>query len=78
MKLHHIGIVVPKIKDSIGEITNYIKLETIERWNNKKMGGMMVDFDADKAQVIQWVDDYINSFPESNQIRVKINRILYK
>jgi len=29
MKLHHIGIVVPKIKDSIGEITNYIKLETI-------------------------------------------------
>jgi len=29
MKLHHIGIVVPKIKDSIGEITNYIKFETI-------------------------------------------------
>ena len=29
MKLHHVGIVVPKIKDSIGEITNYIKFETI-------------------------------------------------
>ena len=29
MKLHHIGIVVPKIKDSIGEITNYVKFETI-------------------------------------------------
>jgi len=29
MKLHHIGIVVPKIKDSIGEITNYFKFETI-------------------------------------------------
>ncbi len=29
MKLHHIGIVVPKIKDSIGELTNYIKFETI-------------------------------------------------
>ena len=29
MKLHHIGIVVPKIKDSVGEITNYIKFETI-------------------------------------------------
>ncbi|MGI0027891.1 MAG: VOC family protein [Nitrosopumilaceae archaeon] len=29
MKLHHIGIVVPKIKESIGEITNYIKFETI-------------------------------------------------
>ena len=29
MRLHHIGIVVPKIKDSIGEITNYIKFETI-------------------------------------------------
>ena len=29
MKLHHIGIVVPKIKDSIGEITNYIKFETV-------------------------------------------------
>jgi len=29
MKLHHIGIVVPKIKDSIGEITNYIEFETI-------------------------------------------------
>src|SRR5713226_5596280 len=29
MKLHHIGIVVPKIKGSIGEITNYLKFETI-------------------------------------------------
>ncbi len=29
MKLHHIGIVVSKIKDSIGEITEYIKFETI-------------------------------------------------
>ena len=29
MKLHHIGIVVPKIKESIGEITNFIKFETI-------------------------------------------------
>ena len=29
MKLHHIGIVVPKIIDSIGEITNYLKFETI-------------------------------------------------
>src|SRR5690242_3646220 len=29
MKLHHIGIVVPKINDSIGEITNYIKFDTI-------------------------------------------------
>ena len=29
MKLHHIGIVVPKIKDSIGEVTNYLKFETI-------------------------------------------------
>lgn len=29
MKLHHVGIVVPKIKDSIGEISNYIKFETI-------------------------------------------------
>jgi len=29
MKLHHIGIVVPGIKDSIGDLTNYIKFETI-------------------------------------------------
>ena len=29
MKLHHIGIVVPKINESIGEIANYIKFETI-------------------------------------------------
>ena len=29
MKLHHIGIVVPKIKESIGEISHYIKFETI-------------------------------------------------
>ena len=29
MKLHHIGIVVPKINESIGEITNYLKFETI-------------------------------------------------
>ena len=29
MKLHHIGIVVPKIHDSLGEITKYIKFETI-------------------------------------------------
>lgn len=29
MKLHHVGIVVPKIQDSLGEITKYIKFETI-------------------------------------------------
>jgi methylmalonyl-CoA/ethylmalonyl-CoA epimerase len=29
MKLHHIGIVVPKIEDSIGDLVNYIKFETI-------------------------------------------------
>jgi len=29
MKLHHIGIVVPKIQDSIGEFTKYLKFETI-------------------------------------------------
>lgn len=29
MKLHHIGIVVPKISSSLGEITKYIKFETI-------------------------------------------------
>jgi methylmalonyl-CoA/ethylmalonyl-CoA epimerase len=29
MKLHHIGIVVPKIQDSIGELTKYLKFETI-------------------------------------------------
>ena len=29
MKLHHVGIVVPKIHDSLGEITKYIKFETI-------------------------------------------------
>lgn len=29
MKLHHIGIVVPKIQDSIGELTKYFKFETI-------------------------------------------------
>jgi len=29
MRLHHVGIVVPKIQDSLGEITKYIKFETI-------------------------------------------------
>lgn len=29
MKLHHIGIVVPKIQDSLSEIIAYIKFETI-------------------------------------------------
>ena len=29
MKLHHIGIVVPKIQDSLREITKYIKFESI-------------------------------------------------
>ena len=29
MKLHHIGIVVPRIKDSIGDLVNYIKFETV-------------------------------------------------
>jgi methylmalonyl-CoA/ethylmalonyl-CoA epimerase len=29
MKLHHVGIVVPKIKDSLGEITKFLKFETI-------------------------------------------------
>lgn len=30
MKLHHIGIVVPKIADSLKEISEYIKFEKIE------------------------------------------------
>jgi methylmalonyl-CoA/ethylmalonyl-CoA epimerase len=29
MKLHHIGIVVPKIQDSLGELTKYLDFETI-------------------------------------------------
>lgn len=29
MNLHHIGIVVPKIQDSLGELTKYFKFETI-------------------------------------------------
>lgn len=29
MKLHHIGIVVPKIHDSIGELTKFMKFDTI-------------------------------------------------
>ena len=29
MKLHHIGIVVPKIQDSLGDLTKYFKFETI-------------------------------------------------
>ena len=29
MKLHHIGIVVPKIHDSIGELTKFLKFEII-------------------------------------------------
>ena len=29
MKLHHIGIVVPKIHDSIGELTKFLTFETI-------------------------------------------------
>jgi len=29
MKLHHIGIVVPKIQDSLGELEKYLKFETI-------------------------------------------------
>lgn len=29
MKLHHIGIVVPKIEDSLGELTKFFQFETI-------------------------------------------------
>jgi len=29
MKLHHIGIVVPKIQDSIGELVKFLKFDTI-------------------------------------------------
>jgi methylmalonyl-CoA/ethylmalonyl-CoA epimerase len=29
LKLHHVGIVVPKIQDSLGELTKYLKFETI-------------------------------------------------
>jgi len=29
MRLYHVGIVVPKIHDSLGEITEYIKFEII-------------------------------------------------
>ena len=30
MKLHHIGIVVPKINDSIGDLTKFLKFEKIK------------------------------------------------
>lgn len=29
LKLHHVGIVVPKIQDSLSELTKYLKFETI-------------------------------------------------
>ena len=29
MRLHHIGIVVPRIQESLGELTRYMKFETI-------------------------------------------------
>ena len=29
VKLHHIGLVVPSIRDSIGDLTKYLKFETI-------------------------------------------------
>lgn len=29
MKLHHVGIVVPKIQDSLGELTRFLTFETI-------------------------------------------------
>jgi len=29
LKLHHIGIVVPKITESLGEITKFLKFETV-------------------------------------------------
>ena len=29
MKLHHIGLVVPKINDSIGDLTKFLKFDTI-------------------------------------------------
>ena len=29
MKLHHVGIVVPKIQDSLGELTKFLSFETI-------------------------------------------------
>ena len=29
MKLHHIGIVVPKINDSIGDLTKFLKFDTV-------------------------------------------------
>lgn len=29
MKLHHVGLVVPKIQDSLGELTRYLKFENI-------------------------------------------------
>ncbi len=29
LKLHHVGIIVPKIQDSLGELTKYLKFETI-------------------------------------------------
>ena len=29
MKLHHVGIVVPKIQDSLGELTKFLNFETI-------------------------------------------------
>ena len=29
LKLHHVGIVVPNIQESLGEITKYLKFETV-------------------------------------------------
>ncbi len=41
MRLHHIGIVVPRIKDSVGELANYIKFETIS--NTLPVGSQKVN-----------------------------------
>ena len=41
MRLHHLGIVVPRIRDSIGDLANYMKFETIS--NTMPVGSQKVN-----------------------------------
>jgi len=68
LKLHHIGIVVPKIQDSLGEITKFLKFDNIsvptlidsQRVNIcfLKVGGVSLEF-IEPAEENSPISDFV-------------------
>ena len=66
MILHHIGIVVPKIQDSIGELTKFLKFDTIgipTLIGSQKVNVCFLNMGGSRLELIEPVEE---SSPVSN------------